>query len=133
MENTRHIFKIKQVKVMIFKSKKALTLVEVLVSITILTLISLTLLGVIVSSANAQSTAQARNSASYKAAAQLEKKMYSMQTEGTDLSDTNYISTQAHTLVINIGGEQILCEGLIVESTDPKTSVHMRGFYPDEN
>lgn len=133
MENKRHIFKLKQVIVMKIKSKKALTLIEVLVSITILTLISLTLLGVIVSSANVQSAAQVRNSASYKAAAQLEKKIYSMQTEGTDLSDSNYISTQAHTLVINIGGEQILCEGLIVESVDPATNVHMKGFYPDEN
>lgn len=118
---------------MIIKSKKALTLIEVLVSITILTLISLTLLGVIVSSANSQSTAQARNSASYKAAAQLEKKIYSIQTEGTDLSDSSYISTQTHTLIINIGGKQILCQGLMVESVDPNTSVHMKGFYPDED
>ncbi len=115
------------------RSKKALTLIEVLVSITILSLISLTLLGVILSSANAQSTAQARNSASYKAAAQLEKKLYSMQSESTDLSDSDYISTEAHTLVIVFEGEEILCEGLMVESADSDTSVHMKGFYPDED
>ncbi len=118
---------------MSIKSKKALTLIEVLVSITILSLISLTLLGIIVSSANVQSTAQARNSASYSAASQLEKKLYSMQSESTDLSDSSYISTEAHTLMIVFEGEEILCQGLIVESVDPDTSVHMKGFYPDEN
>ena len=115
------------------KSKKALTLIEVLVSITILSLISLTLLGVIVSSANAQGTAQVRNSATYKAAAQLEKKIYSMKSNGTDLSDSEYISTQAHTLVLVFEGKEILCQGLIVQSVDPDTSVRMKGFYPDEN
>jgi len=117
---------------MSFKSKKAMTLVEVLVSITILSLISITLLGLIVSSANAQSTAAVRSKASFKAAEQLEKKIYSMKPEHSDLSDTAYISTQEHTLVLQFDGEELLCEGLIIESIDPESKVVLKGFSVNE-
>lgn len=114
------------------KSKKALTLVEVIVSIGILALVSITLVGVVLSSANVHTTAQLRNSASYTAAEQLEKKLNSMKSSTADSSDSSYISSKSHTITFTIEGNQITCSGTLVESNDPQENVHMKGFYPSE-
>ena len=108
-----------------------MTLAEVMISITILSLISLALLGVMVSSTNAQSLAQKRNYASYQAAEELEKKMYSMLPDNSALYENNNITTTEHTLVLNFEGTEILCDGLIVEAIDEDETVHMKGFWPD--
>jgi competence protein ComGC len=114
------------------KSKKALTLVEVIVSIAILALVSITLVGVIVTSANTHTTAQLRNSAGYAAAEQLEKKINYLNSSAEDLSDDDYISSKEHTIIFTLEGEQIICSGTLVESNDPNENVHMKGFYPSE-
>jgi type II secretory pathway pseudopilin PulG len=114
------------------KSKKALTLVEVIVSIAILALVSITLVGVIVTSANTHTTAQLRNSAGYAAAEQLEKRLDSLTSPAADQSDDSYISSKSHTIIFTLEGEQIICSGTLIESNDPDENVHMKGFYPNE-
>ena len=114
-------------------SKKAFTLVEMIVSFAIISIVSVMLLGIIVSSSNVQATAQQRNKAGYVAAQELEEKFYSMVEGNTDYSSSSYISTQDdYSLSFKFDGEDMKCDGSLMKSVDSNTSVILKGFWPAE-
>lgn len=114
-----------------FKSKKAVTLVEMIVSIAIIALISIALLGIIVPAVNQQKLAKQRNASVYAAADEMEKKVYGLGEDTTDLSDAAFMSGQDHTLTFAIGGNTYDCDGTIFASTDQDSGVTLHEFVPE--
>ena len=116
----------------LLESRKALTLVELIVSIAIISLVSLALLGIVASSLSTQQLAAQRNKASYLAAQELEKKLYSLLPDNSDLSSAGYITTQQHTITFRLNNEDFTCSGLLVQSVEPQTKIQLKGFFPNE-
>jgi competence protein ComGC len=114
-----------------FKSKKAITLVEMIVSIAIIALISIALLGIIIPAASQQNLAKQRSESVYFAADEIEKKVYGMEEENTDLSDSSVVSGEAYTFSFDIGGDTYDCEGTMLQSTDEESGVMLHQFVPD--
>ncbi len=98
------------------KSKKAFTLVEMIVSIALIALISITLLGIIVPAANQQGLAEKRNAGLNSAAQALEEKKFS----------NSNVSSQTYS--INLGNG-ITCGGTLYTSKDA-SGVEVREFVP---
>jgi type II secretory pathway pseudopilin PulG len=115
-----------------FKSKKAVTLVEMIVSIAIIALVSIALLGIIVPAVNEQSLAKQRNESIYFAAEEIEKKVYGMGEESTDLSDASFITSEDHTLTFEIDGDVYDCGGTMLQSTEQESGVTLHAFVPEE-
>jgi len=93
-----------------FKSKKAITLVEMIVSLAIIGLVSITLLGLIVPAVNQQSLAEIRNIGVNTAAQQLENRVYNYLTPGSkDYSkDSGFISPEPYTFNLKINGARVI-------------------------
>jgi len=113
------------------KSKKAVTLVEMIVSIAIIALISIALLGIIVPAANQQNLAKQRNESIYLTADEMEKKVYGMGEDATDLSDASFITSEDYALSFKIGSETVECKGTMIQSTDQESGVMLHEFVPD--
>jgi prepilin-type N-terminal cleavage/methylation domain-containing protein len=114
-------------------SKKAFTLVELIVSIAIIALISITLLGFVVPAANQQATAEKRNIQINAAAAELEKKIYGTKDGNTDLSSSSYIEApEDHSLSFQIGTNTYTSNGTLYTSRDDESGVEVREFVPGE-
>lgn len=114
-----------------FKSKKAVTLVEMIISIAIIALISIALLGIIIPAVNQQSLAKQRNEGVYFAADEIEKKVYGMGEENTDLSNASSITSEDHTLTFEIDGDTYDCDGTMLQSTDQESGVTLHEFVPE--
>lgn len=113
-----------------FKSKKAVTLVEMIVSIAIIALISIALLGILLPAVNQQRTAKQRNESIYSAADEMEKKVYGMGEDATDLSDASFIDSEEYTLSFEIDGDAFDCDGTMLKSTDQESGVTIHEFVP---
>ena len=99
------------------KSKKAFTLVEMIVSIALIALVSIALLGLLVPAVNQQGKAEARNVGVNKAAQALEEK---------DFSGPNVSSDSSYSLDL---GNNITCTGTLYRSKD-ESGVELREFAP---
>lgn len=118
---------------LVLGSKKGITLVEMIVSVGLIALVSLALLGIIVPAVKTQAQARLRDEGAFKAARELEAKLYSMEADDhTDVSNASFISTGSHTLTFTVDGEIVECEGTLVYSKDPRTGTTVRAFRPDE-
>ena len=95
------------------KSKKAFTLVEMIVSIALIALVSIALLGMIVPAANMQGTAESRDMGLNKAAQALEEQAYG------GLSYDEY--------GLDLGS--LTCPGRLYYSKD-ESGVELREFVP---
>jgi type II secretory pathway pseudopilin PulG len=116
-----------------FKSKRAITLVEMIVSIAIIALISIALLGIIIPAANQQTLAKQRSESVYVAADEMEKRVHVMDdAENKDFSDAEAVSGDDHTLSFRIGGDTYDCDGTMLQSTDEESGVTLHQFVPDE-
>ena len=104
-----------------WKSKKAITLVEMIVSIAIIALISVMLLGLLVPAMNMQKWADEANEIAYTAADQVESQIAAM---------TDSPNPSEDTLRFTIDSTQYECSGTLVEST--QDGVTVRAFVPDE-
>lgn len=98
------------------KSRKAFTLVEMIVSIALIALVSIALLGMIVPAANQQGKAEERNVGLNAAAQVLEEK---------DFSNPG-VSSQGYSLNL---GNNITCTGTLYRSAD-ESGVELREFVP---
>lgn len=117
------------------KSKKAFTLVEMIVSIALIALVSVTLLGIIVPASNLQQNAKGLNLTAFDAANELERKIYGMKEGNTDSSTAGYFtSIPGYTIYFTIGATQYECSGTLIESTSEENdkTVNMWAFVPDE-
>ncbi len=115
-----------------FKSRKAVTLVEMIVSIAIIALVSIALLGIIVPAVSQQSIAKQRNESIYFAAEEIEKKVYGMGEDSTDMSDASFITSEKYTLTFEIDGDTYDCDGTMLKSTEQESGVTLHEFVPDE-
>ena len=113
-----------------WKSKKAFTLVEMIVSIAIIALVSIALLGFILPAANQQQTAEVRNKSVNNTSDQLEKKVYSLTPGNTDYTTSGFITGESYTLTLQINGVNIPCTGTLYHSKDAGNGVEMREFVP---
>jgi prepilin-type N-terminal cleavage/methylation domain-containing protein len=102
------------------KSKKAFTLVEMIVSIALIAIVSIMLVSILVPAAKLQSTAEQRNMGVNNAAQPLELTAPNA-VAGTSLSTTNPAS-------INLGS--VSCDGILYKSTDTKSNVSLYEFVP---
>lgn len=103
------------------KSKKAFTLVEMIVSIAIIALVSIMLLGILVPAANLQRTAAQRNTGINNAAQPLELSAAPMPTAGASVSQSP--------ASINLGNG-LSCDGTLYKSTDTINNVTLYEFVP---
>ena len=114
-----------------FKSKKALTLIEMIVSIAIISLISITLLAFMLPASNSQADAVVRNKSTFSAANELEKSIYA-QTEGNDdFADMYTINETDYVLSFELNGETFNSKGTLFESTNGE--INLRAFWPKED
>ena len=111
--------------------KKGITLVEMIVSVAIISLISIMLLGILVPAINIQKKASEIDQSTYNAADEIEKKIYSMQKDSSDFSDASAVDDgEEHSLTFSIGGDNYSCGGKLYTSTDGE--VVIKAFVPDK-
>lgn len=104
------------------KSKKAFTLVEMIVSLALIALVSIMLLGILVPAANLQGAAEKRSIGLNNAAQPLEREVPAA-TAGANLSPTPSYS-------FNLGGG-LSCTGTLYKSTDSNSKITLYEFVPD--
>ncbi|MDD2362416.1 MAG: prepilin-type N-terminal cleavage/methylation domain-containing protein [Oscillospiraceae bacterium] len=110
-----------------FKSKKGLTLVEVVVSLAILSILAVFILSIYASSFNTiLGNANLKNS-NQNAAAGIENKFAGFDPD----SDIATVEQQTGNLEIDFGGQTIDAEGSIIEGTDKNNDSKYYSFIPD--
>ena len=107
-----------------------MTLIEVIISLALLGILSGALLGGLAPTVNMEKDTRSMNAATFDAAGQLERALYSMRS-GSDITDMNYITYSPHTLYFELNGTDFSADGKRVQSKEPGTGLILQAFVPD--
>ncbi|MEF9864451.1 MAG: type II secretion system protein [Christensenellaceae bacterium] len=106
------------------RSKKAMTLVEVIVSVAILAFIAVAMLGLLLPAINLQKDATMRDTDIYESAEHLAVSVEL----ANPTSGGNTVVDPYYYIKFDIGGKQVVCKGSLV--TTKSNDVDMKAFVP---
>ncbi|MEG0703002.1 MAG: type II secretion system protein [Christensenella sp.] len=110
------------------KSKRAMTLVEMVVSIGLIALISVALLGILMPVVSMQKNSKKVNTATYEMSGELESALFNVK-NGMPITP-GYITVKPHTLGYTLNGKAFTASGQLIEAKDTKSDVTLYAFNP---
>lgn len=110
------------------KSKKGMTLVEMIVSIALLALISMALLGILLPTINMERDSRKTNVATYELSGEMSRALYDVNNK-TTLADFAY-TIQPHVLKYSLNGTDYTCDGTLVRTKAPGEDLELYAFAP---
>ncbi len=111
------------------KSKKGMTLIEMVISIALIALVSIALLGILVPAANIEKDSKKTNVTTFLVSEHLERALFSMQSS-VDISDAQYVTYEDHDIRYTLNGTDFSCAGKLVRAKQPGNDLSLYAFYP---
>lgn len=111
------------------KSKKGMTLVEMIVSIALIALVSMALLGIMLPTVNMEKDSKKTNTTTYEISGELDRALYDAKNGGA-ISDFEYIVEQRHILSYTLNGEDYSYDGTLIRAQKPGEDLEMYAFAP---
>lgn len=115
------------------KSKKGMTLVEMIVSIGLIALIAMALLGILLPTIALEKNSRKTNVETYEISGELSRALFDVQNDDS-LANTDFVSKKQHTLKYKLNGYDYSCDGTLLTSTKkPGEQLEMYAFTPTPN
>ncbi len=111
------------------KSKKGMTLVEMIVSIGLIALIAMALLGILLPTIALEKNSRKTNVETYEISGELSRAIFDVQNDG-EIADPAFVEEQRHELKYTLNGNKYSCDGTLIRTQKPGEQLELYAFAP---